>query len=400
MGSSQSPFIEPFAAMVAGVGLRLASCRGVSAGAALVGLRSSQRCRLEAAGALGVRPQLRRFAAEAPPAEEEGASKAQASSAAAEQVAPKPDVKPLHFPSEVCVYKSDVDLHTLAKTSRAQSMLGNSLAVTGFAGVLAGSPGAAPAAQALVCLGAAAMTYKFTVVAKKELALVALRQVEKVVILPSQSGEEAASAEEAAEDAASVVERLNATEELGVMVKTTNADITFKLGSPVAAWEGAKYSGLVADERPAFADVCRGLFHMEEISSWGKPGSPSSTDADLLQALLSSDKVVLERSIVRREDLEESELMGLTKSIENTYSTMLSGVTRADAEKATADSSRREPEVEIQHIGRSSLISGVMFFVAGMIFLNKEMNSGEDPTLNELFQKYKAKHEAKQAAPA
>jgi len=241
------------------------------------------------------------------------------------------------------------------------------------------------------------MTYKFTVLAKKEFALVSSRQVETVTILPTAGADDKAASDSSEE--VSARQRLNATDELDVLVRTVNADVKFKLGSPIAAWEGAKYSGLVADERPAFGDVCRAIFHVEEISSWGKPGSPKSADPELLEALLFSDKVVVERSLTRRDDLDDGGLLSLTTDQEKHFQTMLDGVTRTVAEKAPSDSSsRRPPMVEIPQIGKSSVVSGAVFFAAGMLFLGKFANDGDDPTLAELYTKFTAKEEAKQAA--
>merc|ERR1712194_969214 len=158
-----------------------------------------------------------------------------------------------------------------------------------------------------------------TVLAKKEFALVSSRQVETVTILPTAGADDKAASDSSEE--VSARQRLNATDELDVLVRTVNADVKFKLGSPIAAWEGAKHGGLVADERPAFGDVCRAIFHVEEISSWGKPGSPKSADPELLEALLFSDKVVVERSLTRRDDLDDGGLLSLTTDQEKHFQT-------------------------------------------------------------------------------
>jgi len=279
-------------------------------------------------------------------------------------------------------------------------LMGTTMVLCGFAGVLVGSPTAPPLAQAVICLGAAATTYKHAVMAKKELANIAMRHVEKVVLLPKPGSADAgadASADASADAPASehtAQDRVEATREMELLVRTPNMDMTFQIGQPVTAWEGAKYTGLVADERPAFSNVCTSLLSFEEVFGATVHGDPPKIpDRELLEALLDSDKVIVERKVTLREDLEPDHLLACPADTPKRMEGLLDGVGSKEPGSAEtnqqAAGKRRHPATEIQFIGRQSIFSGFIFQMAGLAFISRLFTEGEDPTLGDMYAKWK-----------
>jgi len=289
------------------------------------------------------------------------------------------------------VYESKVDLDSAAQAARSQCLMGTTMCLCGFAGVLVGAPTASPGLKGMVVFGAAASTYKHAVLAKKEFGNVAMRHVEQVVLKPSKAPTSGSATDSQDIAHGTAEERLAATRELELLVRTPNLDMRFVLGEPAAAWEGAKYSGLVADERPKFSEVCKAMLHFDEASD--KPDSPVIPDVELLAALRDCDKVVVDREVTVRSHLEADGLLTAPPETPHRIEGMVDDVGKSAAGSGSnsqrAAGHRKPPAMEIKMIGRSSVVSGFVFQIAGLIFLSRLISGGEDPTLGELYMKFK-----------
>lgn len=296
--------------------------------------------------------------------------------------------QPLHLNSETCLYESKIDLQPVAKAARSQCVMGTTMALCGLAGVLVGSPTAPPFAKALVVMGAMASTYKHVVLARKELGNIAMRHVEQLVLKPTCSADEVGGSSSMKGKAE---EQLEATQKLELTVYTPNLEMRFELGEPVAPWEGARYSGLVADKRPPFSEVCKAMFHFEDAST--EPDSAVIPDPELFAALLKCEKVVVEREVVIRSHLEPDDLLAVPQDTKQHCEGLLDGVGSSEpgsaANNQRAAGRRKPPASEIQIIGRQAIVSGVIFQMAGLFFLSRLIADGKDQTYGEMYQQWK-----------
>mmetsp|Transcript_3544 Transcript_3544/g.11021 ORF Transcript_3544/g.11021 Transcript_3544/m.11021 type:complete len:210 (-) Transcript_3544:126-755(-) len=195
------------------------------------------------------------------------------------------------------------------------------------------------------------------------------------------------------EAGAAVEDRLEATPELQLKIRTASLDLWLKLTKPVAAWDGARYAGFVSDTRPAFGDFCHRGLYLDQISGWGKPGSPTSSDPALLRALTASSKVVAERRLEPRSDVSGSLKISAdgVKLTENLLAEVKQGDKPAGG---LADMVRPSPAEEILTLGKQSVFSGAIFLAAGAIYVARwyiqdpnDADNKKDPTVHDLFVK-------------
>jgi len=303
--------------------------------------------------------------------------------------AEQPAAPPLSIPAELCLYESSVDLGECARSARSRCLVGASLGVCGFAGVLAGSAATAtPAMQAVLCAGAVAYAYKNSIMATRSIAGLAVTHVERIVALPTAGAGGGAAAEGPPEEAA-VEERLAATPEVQIKVRTANLDLWMKLEEPVSTWDGGRYSGFMSDDRAVvgnFFEEQRRLLYLEEV---GAEGAPSSMDPALLRAVAASTKVVAERQLDLRSDVD-SLLRLPPQGVKLAESLFFPVVKQGQQPQSGGAAARRgTPAQEITALGTQSLFSGVIFLMAGALYIGRDIaqdpnNPGKkDPTVGD-----------------
>eukprot|EP00927_Polykrikos_kofoidii_P067748 TRINITY_DN63196_c0_g1_i1.p1 TRINITY_DN63196_c0_g1~~TRINITY_DN63196_c0_g1_i1.p1 ORF type:complete len:413 (+),score=75.55 TRINITY_DN63196_c0_g1_i1:57-1241(+) len=313
--------------------------------------------------------------------------------------------QPLAFDEQLCIYRSSASLSTVAEKALSKCRVGTSLGLSGFAGVLFGVPTAPPVAAGVIAVAAAINTYKHLYATRCTMQEIATRHVESVVILPNTSGESPGSCQNPAASiepsSSSTEERLKATQEVDLLVRTTNLEFRMRLVDPAAAWEGAKYSGFVDDDRPSFSSLYqRGdVLHFDDLSAWGRPGAPSSDDQALLEALVASSKVVDEHSISKRDDV--ASLLHLSSGADGSQIQLKQNKSSSSASKGTQEQKLPPPAEEIERVGKQSLLSNGVIFVAGSLFVGKRLSEkpdGEgggiianDPKLSDLFARFTKK---------
>mmetsp|Transcript_98396 Transcript_98396/g.195095 ORF Transcript_98396/g.195095 Transcript_98396/m.195095 type:complete len:374 (-) Transcript_98396:80-1201(-) len=301
---------------------------------------------------------------------------------------------PLSVSAELCVYESPVDLLSLARRARRNSFVGAGMGVCGFMSVLASSTAETSSTmQLLVCAGAAFFIYKHAVMLPRSIPFIALRHVERIVVLPTTDVTDVTKAS----GETSMDDQLAATSELQLQILTTNLRLQMTLNEPADMWDGARYSGLVNDTRTTFVTMLqeRQALHVDEVSSSGKPGLPTSADPALLQALAASTKVIAQQEVDCRTDVDD--VLKLPSDGQKLASEQL-------ADKKSKSSRRRvPPAVEIKQLGISSLISGCVFLMAGSIFIAKSAAQDasspgkRDPTLGDLMKKLKGRSDPSEA---
>jgi len=301
-----------------------------------------------------------------------------------EQVSVAP---PLSIGAELLVYESPKDLVSLARGARTNSFIGAGLGVCGFMGVLATSTAETPETlQLLVCAGTAFFIYKHAVMLPRSIPVVAQRHVERIVVLPNV---DAADVNKASSET-SMDDQLNATSELQLQIQTTNLSLKMRLTETADMWDGARYSGLVKDTRTTLVSLLQEgqALHLEEVSPEGTPGTPTSKNPALLQALVASTKVIAEQDVHCRTDVDD--VVKLPANGQQLATELL-------AEKKSKSRPRMPPALEIRQLGISSLFSGCVFLMAGAIFIAKSVAQDtsapgkRDPTIGDLIKKLKGR---------
>eukprot|EP00929_Paragymnodinium_shiwhaense_P070617 TRINITY_DN35764_c0_g1_i1.p1 TRINITY_DN35764_c0_g1~~TRINITY_DN35764_c0_g1_i1.p1 ORF type:complete len:397 (-),score=99.37 TRINITY_DN35764_c0_g1_i1:430-1551(-) len=277
---------------------------------------------------------------------------------------------PLLFKEEVCVYESPVDMGEVAEQAVATSRLAGSVGLLGFAGVLYGLQTAPMLVQALVCAGALQWTYKSIAGVQRTLAVLATRHVSSITILPTSPGE--GEPRTVSEDVDLAKDQLDATPELRLQVRTANLDMHLKLSNPAPSWEGGKYTGFVDDERLSFEQLCqRGdILYLDQMSGWGRPGAPSSSDVALLTALTSSPKVIAGRR------LELRDASGPLQATEDVLKHVDAQFTQKEGK---SKASPVTPAESLRLVGKQAIFSNLMLLTIGGLFAAKAAKAGADP---------------------
>jgi len=278
--------------------------------------------------------------------------------------------------------------------------------VAGFAAVLAGVPTAPAVGHALLCVGAMVLTHKSVVLTRKELANAAMRHVERIVVLPAEGSGRVDEA--AVDDQATVAERLRATPEVRLLVETTNLELRLTLCEQAAAWEGAKYSGLVVDERPPFGALPEVLYIDAARARDEADGEVVSEDPELLAAILRSGKVIGERTVESR--LEEGSLVSAPRGVDKHLDALLAAAVKErpstrsgaiESEGAPFVIPRRLPAEDIRQIGVHTLLSGLVFLSGGCAVMGRWLRErdGGEPGLAEAWRQRLAEGGVRLKAP-
>jgi len=310
--------------------------------------------------------------------------------------AARPAAPPLSIGSELSLYESSVDLAACAQRARTRCLLGASLGCLGFAGVMVGSAATASVGmQAILGAGAVAYVYKNAILSTRSIAGVALMHVERIVVLPTAPAGAAAPTTEAESDGApSAEEQLAATPEVHLKIRTANLDMWVKLAEPVSRWDGGRYSGFVSDDRAVIGDLFgeeQRLLHLDEVSGSGdNDEDASSADVALLRAVAASPKVVAERQLELRSDVDG--LLRLpSQGIKLAEGLFFPVAKQGQQQQAAGGARRGTPAQEVTALGTQALFSGVIFLLAGALYIGRDMaqdpnNPGrmKDPTVGDL----------------
>lgn len=264
----------------------------------------------------------------------------------------------------VCVYVSSDDMAGASAEARRKCQFAAALGAMGFTGVLISAAQTAPLPMlAIFVAGAAANTYMIMTVSSRMLWTLAARNVEKLSILQPAAGTEDASSPMDADAFASA-------KEVHLRIESTNVVRQLRLEEPAAAWEGARFAGLVAETRVPFRELCLPGSVLHIVPDGGDCGEHRK----LLDALLASEKVVADELVEVREDVAE-DLRPLAKymhmaipRIENMRPGEVSSSLGAalGGEDSPAQASAR--------LAQRSTMGGAMLLVTGLLFIGKEAN--------------------------
>jgi len=291
-------------------------------------------------------------------------------------------VTPLPLTERVLLYDCPVDMQGTIARARQRCLIGAGLGVGGIGIIVASAAGTMPLpACAMLLGGAAAYAYGLSVIARRLLRSLAARHVERLAVLPAESA--SAAAEDALRrlrqeqeqhglaasllfSAATIEERLSATVEVCVEVRTATANRWLKLADLPENDE--HYGGFDEDSLGApFSDICGRVnllhFDLEERNC---------LDHAFLAALLASGKRIVDERIEPRSDatplLADPPVQG----------PMLSEIEVSDIEQAAKSVSKDAPADVVSKIGRRARLGGLSVFGAGVFFAIGESAKGPD----------------------
>eukprot|EP00440_Ansanella_granifera_P006137 gb/GFBE01006659.1/.p1 GENE.gb/GFBE01006659.1/~~gb/GFBE01006659.1/.p1 ORF type:complete len:337 (+),score=65.40 gb/GFBE01006659.1/:1-1011(+) len=274
-------------------------------------------------------------------------------------------VRGLQLKRALPLYKSSTDLNALAEAAFKKCQMAAGMGTLGFVGVIlaASSKASMPMLAGMGCL-AMVNTYIILEVPKRAMRGVAMKQVERLVLLPNV----AAGAADEGTSSGTAVERLRATESLEVEITSPNLIRRIRLEPTPSAWQGTRYSGLVADNRRSFADACR---HLNVDVKGGE-----CEDQELLDALLSSGHVLSEEKIEIRSDIEG--LLRIPLESGTPAGASLVQVQAADEDQyEPPDFAKSTPASAIESLGTRSTFMGMAIFMLGVAGCAKRALRGE-----------------------
>lgn len=283
-------------------------------------------------------------------------------------VAGREAVAPLVVSRDVQLYRSTVDLETVAASARIQCLAGAAASLLGFAGVIAGSPFHPLHIHGAMCMGALLMSYKNLFMTRKELVTTGMHHLQSLTLRAN-----AASGSSAAPSSAdALAAQLQATPEVELILQTASVHLELKLAPPAEAWEGAKYSGLITDERVAFTDLLRVLY-IDQIDGEKEGATFKTEDAALLKALLATDKVVVEHTLSPHADLERDSILMPGDGDTSQFNKLFNKAQDASKKARTSDriGMPRSAETDMLMVGRQTIISGLIFLLAGTIYVTR-----------------------------
>ncbi|CAJ1342614.1 unnamed protein product [Effrenium voratum] len=273
----------------------------------------------------------------------------------------KRPVPPLSFQEETLIFSSDVDVQEAALQARRKCKMGAALSTAGLSTFLASLSLSGTLPLQLLMVGATGLvlnSYLKLTIAQKLITKLAARHVERLWVLPTAAGEapKVDGAEKLLLESASIEERLDATKELPLRIRTTTCEHSLVLVDPFAENE-AKYK--LDDALPdlsakaSMAEMCKlGLLDIDADA--GK-----CHNAALVAALKATRKVLVD---------EEMEPRHVNSSFANMKPGMLSEVTRAEVERAMRVTPEASAAAEIEAVGWRASRSGAALMAVGLIF--------------------------------
>jgi len=333
---------------------------------------------------------------------------------------------------EYSLYRSQVDLSGAVSSAQRKCQLGAGLGAAGFLGVAASMASSAPP-SAMVLLLAGAVANGYSQLAHKPTLLksLALRHVEELVLVqpemptkigasagptlaleertaadnqevsaapsPSASPEEPAAtaspqpaaaaapedadeldegedAADAAAEAAAILGEfawIKYAPELQLKIRCANVERQVTLTDPAAPWEGARFTGLVADDRVTIGDLCR-LSRFLHIDA--KDGE--SKHRDMLMVLLRSGKVIKEELMELRTDVVQALQLSASETTK-IEGAKLSEVKPEDIKRMSRMPVRESLIAQINGVGQRALASGVAIMLASFLFTQRP--NAQDP---------------------
>lgn len=272
--------------------------------------------------------------------------------------------------AEVVIYEAPAVVPELVADARRKVTVGAGLASVGFAAV--GACIVTTATPTTLALLVAALSVNAATLAsytQKSLLGLASQHVEKISLLPLNTEpkqEQPCAAQSGEQEQGTAEERLAATDKVRLLVRSANVDRTLLLTNVAAAWQGARYAGLVSDDRIEFVDVCQRLRLLD-----ADPSAATSSDEALVEALFGTSKVIAEEHVECRTDIPEvmrppADFPGLR----------LSAKTRSDVKRVPMGIPRSPPTDGIKSLGKRAIRGGVIM-LCGAAFFVFEKNKGE-----------------------
>lgn len=280
---------------------------------------------------------------------------------------------PYVISSELVVYETPAVVPELLTGVRQQFMAGAGLASVAFAAVGACiATTTAPTTLALLVAALSVNAATLVTYTQQSLKGLATKHVEKIVLLPVDPSKDAQGGGEQG----TAAERLAATDQVRVLVRSANVERTLLLTNVAAAWQGARYAGLVSDDRIEFGTVCTRLRLLD-----ADPEAATSKDLPLLLALLSSPKVIAEELIECRADVPE-----IMRVKDDFPGLKLSAKTQSEAKRVPEGMPRSPPIDDIKNLGKRAIRGGILMLCGAALFVvkkNKEENGDSLPPLIE-----------------
>lgn len=294
------------------------------------------------------------------------------------------------------------------------------IGAVGFASLLVCiAPAAPPPILMLVLLGA--MTHGYSLVVKRPQAIQghAMRHVEEIVALTPLAGEttsdtvgvevghaekscvnqaalpdteleEATAAakpdvdlKEAPTTPGTVEGRLEVDSELHLEIKSANLNRYLRLARATDPWKGARYTGLVSDDRVPFGDLCQKFKLLHVDLTLG-----ICDDMPAVLALLQTKKVVAEERADARIDIERG-LQLPSGSATKLPGTLLSEVRPTEAEQFDFRAGLGTPAEEARKVGVGALGSGLAVGAMTLVFVAKVGRAGDDAETVERWRNFR-----------
>lgn len=266
--------------------------------------------------------------------------------------------KPLVYKKEFILYESSIRAQELIVTACFRSRLGGGLAAGGFVAMLAGMANSLPPVGfATLLLGAMGNSYALAIMAQRVIKGMATRHVERIVMEPTPDaasatdGDDKKSSSVAAllTSAATVEERVAATPEIALRIRTLDTDRWILLADPMED-----------DRRASFGEICDRLGLLHVAADTG-----ACVDPALATAILTSSKVVVEERAEPRTDVAE-----LLRKPAGSAGLMFGEVSMEDVDRGAAVAAGRAPPLDAaETIGRRSVWGGMSVLLAGCLFI-------------------------------
>eukprot|EP00971_Amphidinium_carterae_P283388 5626092-Amphidinium_carterae.1 len=278
------------------------------------------------------------------------------------------EAEPLRMQSRLSLYAS-ASIEEIGAHAMKQLYVGTGLAASGFSLVVWSLPASVPPAMvAMACTAGALNLYALWVLTFRSFRRYALRHVEEITILPFGTDEPEASdcaresVAEAAKSAATMEERLAATQTIPLEIRTATTEHWVELVP--------KGTAGIDGDLASFSDVLNRLRLLHVDIENG-----TSADAALLKALTESTKVAAEERALNRTDV--GPWLRVPDGVEP-QPLLLTETRQEDVERVGSTPTDTAPSIVIEKIGNTALYAGCGIFVTGMICLAGEKAKDED----------------------
>lgn len=290
------------------------------------------------------------------------------------------DPQPVVLKEEFCLYESTTNLDEAIDFTRRKFVMGGCMGGLGFLSVVATVAPSLPSST-MLCLVAASVGngFLFFRMSQRMIRSFVMKHVEEIAIMPTDVTARAGiEANLPYEDTESATDSLDATEELQLRIRCANLERMVTITDPTTAWGGARYAGLVSDNRISLNVVFNNLKLMHVEPETGKVG-----DKHLLEAIVNTSKIISAEEVKGRSDVETS--LQMPTQADGTYIFPGAHLMKVDIpqdSKVPTSVATDTPVNSIKSAGNRAFTSGALILVAGTLFLKKKMQRQPESEAN------------------